>query len=328
MIVDQALYIDGVRRPCGDVGAELTHLSEPGASEGSRYLWIGLKDPTDAEFATMREQLHLHPLAVEDAVVGRQRPKIDFYEESIFVNLKTLRYLEETSDVETGELQIFIGSHFVLTVRTGEANPLAGIRAGLEHNPARAALGPQAVLHAVIDHIVDTYVEVDLELGRDLEEIEERVFAGSTDVRGSEIYKLKREVLEFKRASLPLVVPLRRIVSGDHRRAFDKRLRPFFADVLDHLLQVADHVESYDHLLSDILAAHLSQVSVRQNEDMRKISAWVAIAAVPTMIAGVYGMNFDWMPELTWHYGYFYALGLMLTACAGLFAQFKRVGWL
>ena len=324
MIVDKAVYHDGVRSPCGDPSVDLDRLREVG--EG--FLWIGIKDPTDAEFAEINHELRLHPLAVEDAVTGNQRPKFDLFDESMFVVLKTLRYIEQTSDVETGELMLFVGDQFVLTVRRGEVNPLAGVRQRLERHPELLRCGPIAVLHAVLDHIVDAYQAIDVELASDLEDIEESVFAGDRSVRGEDIYKLKREVLEFKRGAVPLVVPLRRLVAGESRALLPKKLRPFFSDVLDHLLQVVDHAESYDRLLSDILSAYLSQVSVQQNDDMRKISAWVAMAAVPTMIAGIYGQNFDIMPELHWEYGYHLVLGVMVLAVVMLYVLFRRSKWL
>ncbi len=324
VIVDKAVYREGARHECADPSDELESLR---AGDDPGFLWIGLKDPTTEEFAAYNDELQLHPLAVEDALKGNQRPKIDIYENSTFVVLKTLRYVEETSDVETGELMMFVGDRFVLTVRYGEANPLAGIRHRLEASPERLALGPMAVMHAVIDHIVDTYRAIDVELGQDLEDIEEAVFDGDRDVHGTQIYKLKREVLEFKRGALPLVSPLRRLL-GEAKILVPKKLRPFFADVLDHLLQVCEHAESYDRLLSDILSAHLSQQGLRQNEDMRRISAWVAIAAVPTMMAGVYGMNFDNMPELHTEYGYFVLLGVMVAACLALYVTFRRHDWL
>ncbi len=324
MIVDKAVYINGVRQPCSDPSDELEILRE----RGEGFLWIGVKDPTDTEFAEINDELHLHPLAVEDAVKGNQRPKLDFYEESTFVVLKTLRYIEETSDVETGELMLFVGDQFVLTVRKGEANPLAQIRRRLESQPGLLRCGAFAVMHAVIDHIVDTYREIDMALLDDLGTIEDAVFAGSRDIQGADIYKLKREVMEFKRGAVPLVAPLRRLVYGEERTLLPKKLRPFYSDVLDHLLQVVEHAESYDRLLSDILSAHLSQVSVQQNDDMRKISAWVAMAAVPTMIAGIYGMNFDNIPELHWEDGYFIVLGVMVAAVILLYLLFRRSKWL
>ena len=324
MIVDKAVYVGGARFACEDPSTELERLHD--CEDG--FLWIGLKDPTDAEFEAMNVQLHLHPLAVEDAVKGNQRPKIDVYERSIFVVLKTLRYIEETSDVETGELMVFVGDRFVLAVRKGEANPLDGVRRRLEEHPQRLAMGPLAVLHAIIDHIVDRYREIDADLAADLEAIEEGVFAQDRSVHGTDIYRLKREVLEFKRGAVPLVVPLRRLVGGDEKRIVPDPLRPFYADVLDHVLQVAEHTDSYDRLLSDILSTHLSQLSVQQNDDMRRISAWVAIAAVPTMIAGIYGMNFDYMPELNETYGYFVVIGVMVCICVTLYVLFRRSGWL
>lgn len=246
----------------------------------------------------------------------------------MFVVLKTLRYIEATSDVETGELMLFVGDQFVLTVRKGEVNALDTVRHRLEARPELLKSGALAVMHAVIDRVVDTYREIDLDLLDDLSAIEDAVFAGSRDVTGTDIYKLKREVLEFKRGAVPLVGPLRRLVHGDERTLLPKKLRPFFGDVLDHLLQVVEHAESYDRLLSAILSAHLSQVSVQQNDDMRKISAWVAIVAVPTLLAGIYGMNFDNMPELHWEYGYYLAIGLMVTIAVLLYTLFRRSKWL
>lgn len=324
MIVDKAVYIDGVRQPCGDPSTEIERLRE----RGEGFLWIGVKDPTDVEFAEITDELRLHPLAVEDAIKGNQRPKIDFYEESMFVVLKTLRYIEATSDVETGELMLFVGDQFVLTVRKGEVNALAGVRQRLETKPELLKSGALAVMHAVIDQVVDTYRAIDMDLLDDLSAIEEAVFADDREVTGTDIYKLKREVLEFKRGAVPLVGPLRRLVHGDERHLLPKKLRPFFGDVLDHLLQVVEHAESYDRLLSDILSAYLSQVSLQQNDDMRKISAWVAMAAVPTMIAGIYGMNFEVMPELAWEYGYYAVLALMVGAVTLLYVLFRRSKWL
>lgn len=324
VIVDKAVYRDGVRHPCDDPTVELEQLRW----DGEGFLWIGLKDPTDAEFAAVNDQLMLHPLAVEDAVQGNQRPKIDFYDNLMFVVLKTLRYIEATSDVETGELMVFVGDQFVLTVRKGEANPLAGLRHRLEDDPQRLSFGPIAVMHGVLDLIVDAYRDVDRELAIDLDQIEERVFAGARKAESTEIYKLKREVLEFKRGAVPLVMPMRKLVHGEAKTLVPKKMRPFFSDVLDHLMQVVEHAESYDRLLTDALSTHLSQLSVQQNEDMRKISAWVAMAAVPTMIAGIYGQNFDWMPELHWQYGYFGSLGLMVGAVALLYVLFRRSHWL
>lgn len=325
MIIDEALYRDGRRQPCGDLSDELAALRD-GAPDGD-FLWIGLKDPTVGEFDLVNGELGLHPLAVEDAVKGGQRGKVEIYENSVFVVLKTLRYLDATSDIETGEVMVFVGDRFIVTVRRGELSPLAGVRHDLELHPERLRLGPLAALHAIVDSVVDTYRTIDAEVARDLEAIEEAVFSG-TDVDTSAIYRLKREVLEFRRAAHPLSVPVQMLHTSAASPVTNPEVRLLFRDVDDHLRAVIDHVDSYDRLLSDILGAHLAQVSVQQNADMRRISAWVAMAAVPTMIAGVYGMNFVNMPELDWHYGYFAVLGVMAVVIAGLYATFKKHRWL
>jgi magnesium transporter len=323
VIVDQAVYREGRRMPCGDLSDELERVRR--ADHG--FIWIGLKDPTDAEFALVNEELKLHPLAVEDAVKGNQRPKLDIFDDTMFVSLKTLHYIDETSDVETGEVMMFVGDRFIVTVRRGEANPLTGVRVALEHAPDHLAHGPVAVMYAVMDSIVDNYTIVDVELGEDLDLIEQQVFSGIRGVDATEIYRLKREVLEVKRATTPLQQPLRRLGSDDIP-GMDEANRPFFGDIYDHLLRVIDHVESYDRLLTDVLHAHLAQISVQQNDDMRRISAWVAMAAVPTMVAGIYGMNFEYMPELTYRPAYFMVLGFLAVTELALFRAFRRSGWL
>jgi magnesium transporter len=321
--MDQAVYRDGRRQPCTDLSDELASVR----LAGHGWIWIGLKDPTDAEFDVVKDELQLHPLAVEDAVTGHQRPKLEVYDASLFVVVKPLRYIEATSDIETGEVMVFLGDRFVVTVRRGEAGPLSGVRRLIESDPVRLNLGPVAVLHGVMDAVVDNYDAIDAEIQDDMEGLEAGVFADERTSDAQEIYALKREVLEFRRAALPLIEPARRLAEDPIPHVPDVA-RPFFRDVGDHLLRSVDHIESYDRLLSDILSAHLAQVSVRQNDDMRKISAWVAIAAVPTMIAGIYGMNFQHMPELEWDWGYPGALILMLVVCTTLFRAFKRSGWL
>jgi magnesium transporter len=326
VIVDQAIYRGGVRESCGDLSDALDDLRA--GDDPKAFLWIGLKDPTRAEFELVNDELRLHPLAVEDAVKGRQRPKVELYDNTIFVVLKTLRYIEETSDVETGEVMMFVGDRFVVTVRYGEASPLAAVRRRLEADREQLRHGEIAVLHAVMDAIVDNYLTIDAELQNDLDEIEEAVFSGVTGVSSTTIYKLKREVLEFRRAAVPLAAPLRLLHDGSRSPLPDKEVRLLLRDVADHLLRVIDHIESYDRLLTDILGAHLAQISVQQNSDMRKISAWVAIAAVPTMVAGIYGMNFDHMPELRWTWGYPAVMAVMAVACLSLYRAFRRSGWL
>jgi magnesium transporter len=324
--MDQAVYRGGERRPCGDLSDELDALRA--SQDPTAFLWIGLKDPTDAEFDLVNDELKLHPLAVEDAVKGNQRPKVELYDNTIFVVLKTLRYVEETSDVETGEVMVFLGDRFVVTVRKGEANPLASVRRRLEADPEQLRHGEISVLHAVMDSIVDNYVSIDSELQTDLEQIEEAVFSNNRQVDSQTIYRLKREVLEFRRAAVPLSGPLHMLHDGSRSPVPSKEVRLLLRDVADHLLRVIDHVESYDRLLTDVLNAHLAQISVQQNSDMRKISAWVAIAAVPTMLAGIYGMNFKHMPELTHTWGYPAVLTLMAAVCFSLYRAFRRSGWL
>ena len=331
--MDQALYRQGQRFECGDLSDELATLRD--GAEG--FLWIGLKDPTDEEFGLVRHELGLHPLAVEDAVMGNQRAKIEQYEGSLFVVLKTLRYIDETSDIETGEVMLFIGDRFVVTVRHGEGNPLTDVREQLEEHPELLELGPLVVMHAVMDSVVDHYVDVDRELGIDLDEIEAQVVGEDGVGDANAIYRLKREVLEFRGGSGPLAYSWAGSVERDRGVEVQVDLRNVFRDVADHLRHVNDHVESYDRLLTVILSAHLASVSVQQNSDMRKISAWVAIAAVPTMIAGIYGMNFDGMPELEasvnvggseYYYGYFVVLAVIVAVCLFLWTRFKRSGWL
>ena len=309
--------------PCGDLSDELDALRK--AEQG--FIWIGLKDPTDGEFTLVNEELKLHPLAVEDAVKGNQRPKLDVYDDTMFLSLKTLRYLDATSDVETGEVMILVGDRFVVTVRRGEANPLAGVRKRLEDTPEHLTHGPISVMYSVMDSIIDNYTLIDGELSEDLDLIEQQVFSGIRGVDAGDIYRLKREVLEVRRAATALELPLSRLRSED-APIVPELIRPFFGDISDHLLRVIDHVESYDRLLTEVLNAHLAQITVQQNNDMRKISAWVAMAAVPTMVAGIYGMNFDYMPELTYPPAYFVVLGVLAVLEVVLFRAFRRSGWL
>ncbi len=241
--------------------------------------------------------------------------------------LRTLTYIDATSDVETGEISLFVGADMAITVRHGDGTELAGVRARMEGHPDVLAHGPAAVLYAVSDTVVDTYITVAAELQIDVDELEASVFSPARTDDFERIYKLKRELQEFRRAVVPLVEALGGIATQE-MPAIPRDARPFFRDVNDHLLRVQEQVESLELLLNGILQAHLAQVGNRQNEDMRRISAWVAILAVPTMIAGIYGMNFKHMPELSWRYGYPLAIGLMLAICGTLYRTFKRTGWL
>ena len=327
VIVDVATYSGGQRSSAEDLSDDAWSRALAGRrAAGEGFVWIGLKDPGSDELSHLADQLGLHPLAVEDALSGHQRPKVERYEGSLFVVLKTLSYEEDTSDVETGEIMLFLGDRFVVTVRRGEANPLGPVRTRLERG-SPLELGPAAVLHAVLDAVVDTYVAIDAELQKDLDAIEEAVFAGDRAADATTIYALKREVLEARRAAAPLLEPVQQLAEG-REDWVPEPVRPFFRDVADHLVRTVEHVEGYDRLLTDVLSAHLAQVSVRQNEDMRRISAWVAIAAVPTLLAGIWGMNFAAMPELGWRWGYPVALTVMATLCVALHRAFSRSGWL
>jgi magnesium transporter len=288
---------------------------------------MGLFEPSETDLEGVARLFGLHPLAVEDAIRAHQRPKIDVYEDSLFVVLRTLTYIEKTSDVETGEIAMFVGRDMAITVRHGEGSELASVRHRMEAHPEILRHGPAAVLYAVSDEVVDTYTSVADELQTDVDELERSVFSPRRTDDFERVYKLKRELQEFRRAVVPLVQPMTML--AHHRvAAVPAEAQPFFRDVLDHLLRVQEQVESLEGLLAGILQAHVAQVGLRQNEDMRKISAWVAILAVPTMIAGIYGMNFDNMPELHWRFGYALAIGAMAVICTTLYRAFKRSGWL
>ncbi|MFG3283583.1 magnesium/cobalt transporter CorA [Streptomyces sp. NPDC048111] len=328
MIVDCAIYREG-RRTEGptDFSDALTQAR----SSGDSFLWVGLHEPTEQEFELVSTEFGLHELAVEDALKAHQRPKLEVYDDSLFMVLKPVVYEPDSDTVTTGELMVFVGDGFVVTVRHGEGAPLKAVRKRLEAEPELLKHGPTTVLYAVSDAVVDHYTEVAAELQTDLEELEAQVFApvGSRDTKdtASRIYTFKRQVLEFRRATGPLAQPVQRLASAGVPFV-NAESQPFFRDVDDHLMRTNEAVEGLDRLLSDILSAHLAQVGVRQNDDMRKISAWAAMAAVPTMLAGIYGMNFDHMPELHWGWSYPALIALMVVLEIGLFRLFKRRGWL
>ena len=324
MIVDCALYHHGVREVTAGTWADALTTAR---SRDRSFMWVGLHDPTKEELDKVAGEFGLHKLAIEDALNAHQRPKLEEYDDSVFLVLKTLHYIDETSSVETGELMIFVGDSFVVSVRHGQGRALADVRKRLEAHEELLDCGPSAVMYAVVDRIVDDYTEIALEVEEDIEEVEERVFSPVRTNDAGRIYNLKREVVEFRRAVLPLVDPMARMAAGSVPHVHEK-MQPFFRDVADHVIRVSEQVQGFDDLLTSVLNANLAQVGVQQNEDMRRISAWVAIAAVPTMIAGIYGMNFEHMPELGWTLGYPLALGLMAVACLGLYRGFRRSGWL
>jgi magnesium transporter len=328
MIVDCAVYEDGERQ-AGEL--ELHEAYEAGCHHNGdghgRFVWIGLKEPTEEEFDSVAREFHLHELAVEDAIKAHQRPKIEVYDGTLFVVLKTAHYHDETETVEIGEILVFVGDGFVVTVRHGTPSELHDVRLRTEKRADLLRCGPGAVLHAIIDRVVDDYEPVLAGIEDDVEEVEADVFSPERSNPTERIYKLKGEVLEMHRATAPLVEPLDKLASG-YYEVIHEDIHEYFRDVYDHVLRANETVDGFREMLNGILDANAAQVGVRQNDDMRKISAWVAIAAVPTAIAGIYGMNFKHMPELNWTFGYPVALLLMALICFLLWRNFKRVGWL
>jgi magnesium transporter len=323
VIVDCAIYQEGERR-AGPASLEQAYQA---SRSGEAFVWIGLYEPSGEEFDSLQREFDLHELAVEDAIHAHQRPKLEVYDETIFVVLKTARYVDPEEVVELGEILIFLGEGFIITVRHGEASSLHDVRVALEGDTDRLRCGPGAVLHGILDRVVDDYQPAVEGLAQDIEQVEAQVFSTDRQNPAERIYKLKREVLEFSRGVSPLITPVERLAMGE----FDvvhSEIQTYFRDVVDHLMRVNEQIDSYRDLLTSVLSANLTQVGVRQNEDMRKISAWVAIAAVPTMIAGIYGMNFRHMPELGWTLGYPAVIAFMITVCSLLYWRLRKAGWL
>jgi magnesium transporter len=324
VIVDCALYHHGVREVSPEDFSDALGIAR---AQGSSFMWVGLHDPTAEELAKVAAEFSLHALAVEDALKAHQRPKVEEYADSLFVVLKTVRYDEPTQQIELGDLMAFVGDSFIVTVRHGQGRALSNLRKRLEAQHDLLDCGPSAVLYAIADKVVDDYQVIAAAVEEDIEEVEQQMFSPERSNSAERIYNLKREVIEFRHAVLPRVEPMGRLASGAVPHVHE-RMQPFFRDVADHAVRVSEQVQGFDDLLTSVLNANLAQVSVQQNEDMRRISAWVAIAAVPTAIAGIYGMNFDHMPELRWQYGYPAVLTLMVVICLALYRGFKRNHWL
>ena len=323
-IVDCAIYKQGERQ---EGNLEVQEAYDKCAADSSAWVWIGLHQPTEEEFDSVKAEFDLHPLAIEDAVNAHQRPKLEEYGDTLFLVLKPARYHDDTEEVEFGEILIFMGQGFLITVRHGETTQLHEVRLESEKNPDLMSHGPASVLHAIVDRIVDDYEPVLRGVEDDIEEVEEEAFSPARTNPAARIYHLKREVLGLHRATGPLVAPLERLASVEHRY-IPEEMRSYFRDVCDHAIRTNEAVENFREMLNSVLGANLTQVTVRQNDDVRRISAWVAILAVPTMIAGIYGMNFDHMPELRWALGYPAVLLVMATICVSLYAYFKKSGWL
>jgi len=327
VIVDCALYHEGRRVALDDDGRDIASAYARSDLRETDFVWVGLFEPTADEMTKVADVFGLHPLAVEDAVVAHQRPKLERYGDALFMVLKTIWYVDANDAVETGEIAVFVGDDYVVTVRHGEGSELGMARRDLEEHTEVLGHGPYAVLYSVCDRVVDAYEMVVAELETDVDETELSVFSDNRSSDARRIYTLKRELAEFRRAVAPLREPMTRF-AGCQVTGMPEPAAAFFRDVADHTLRVYEQIENLDSLLSSAHDALMAQISVRQNDDMRKISAWVAMAAVPTMIAGIYGMNFDHMPELRATYGYPLVLLVMLLICTLLYRLFKRSGWL
>ncbi len=327
-VVGCGVYVEGHRVPHIDPADALRT-----ARERQGFVWLGLYEPSAEEFESIAAEFGLHPLAVEDAVYAHQRPKLDRYDDALFMVLKTASYVEHehltsTSEVvDTGEVMVFVGDCYVITVRHGQHGGLAELRHRLEEQPDLLSHGPSSVLYAVADLVVDHYVEVAADVEEDVDELETSVFSPARTDDIPRLYQLKRELMQLRRAITPLDLPLHEL-SERQVAVVPEAMRSYFRDVQDHSIRVRDQIASLDELLTSILQASLARTSLADNEDMRKISAWAGIIAVPTAIAGVYGMNFKHMPELTWTLGYPLVLLVMATACTLLWRAFKRSGWL
>jgi magnesium transporter len=331
-VVDSAVYVEGVRRP-GVVGLDDTY--EVTKATGG-VAWIGLYRPSHDEMASVAAEFDLHHLAAEDALKGHQRSKLERYGETLFLALRTARYFDDTERVEFGELHVFVGPQFVITVRHAESPDLAHVRQRLEADAALLARGPEAILYAVLDEVVDEYEPVMAGLENDIDEIEDQLFGDNGHERLTRrIYDLSSEVIGFQRAVQPLIGIVGALLRGGDKYGVDVDLRHRLGDVLDHVTRAADRADGFRTLLdkalqvqSTLITRRMTEVSVEQNEQIKRITSWAAILFAPTLVGTVYGMNFRYMPELQWTWGYPFALGLMALLGLGLYVVFKRRDWL
>ncbi|MEV6153733.1 magnesium/cobalt transporter CorA [Nonomuraea sp. NPDC052129] len=337
-VIDNAIYQDGKRV---DDPASLADAFERLKELPDSLAWIGLYRPKDWELAKLAEEFQLHPLAIEDAIVGSQRPKADRYGDMLFVVLRAARYLDDVEEVAFGELHVFVGPNFVITVRHAEAPDLQAVRKRMESDPDLLRQGPQAVLYAILDAVVDGYAPVVAGLQKDIEEIEAQVFGGDPSV-SRRVYELSGEVIEFQRATTPLVRMIDGFIVGATKYGVNQELQSYLRDVADHAITVNERVASFRQMLQDILLvnstlvtqaqneeiARMTEASIRQGEEVKKISAWAAILFAPTLVGTIYGMNFDFMPETHWVFGYPFAMLLMGLVCLILYTVFKRRDWL
>ncbi|KPN16293.1 magnesium/cobalt transporter CorA [Arthrobacter sp. Edens01] len=329
-LVDNAVYVDGERVHSPQTLEETFDLTR----ETGGMAWIGLYRPDDIELLAVSEEFGLNLLIVEDALAGHQRSKLEQYGDQLFVVLRPARYLDDVERVEIGELHLFVGPNFVVTVRHAESPDLARVRKRLEHEVDLLSLGPQAVLYAILDQVVDEYAPVSAGLENDIDEIEDQLFGGDAEV-SRRIYELSREVIGCQRAISPLETVVGELQRNPEKYGVPPQLKDNLGDVLDHVLRLIDRITAYRSLLDNALSLsstlasnRLAETSVAQNEQTKKISSWAAILFAPTLVGTVYGMNFEHMPELDWALGYPMALALMVVLGILLYAAFKRNNWL
>ncbi|MEU5593262.1 magnesium and cobalt transport protein CorA [Streptomyces sp. NPDC020298] len=337
-VVRAALYRDGVR--VADP-ATLADTYRELREQPAGMAWIGLARPTEGELLSLAKEFGLHPLAVEDAMEAHQRPKLERYGDTLFVVLRAARYLDAPEEVDFGELHVFVGTGFVITVRHGAAPDLSAVRRRMEGSPELLKLGPEAVLYAILDAVVDGYAPVVAGVQNDIDEIETEVFRGDPEV-SRRIYELSREMVEFQRATRPLVGMLHGLMAGFAKYETDEELQRYLRDVADHVTHTSERVDGFRQALTEILTVNatlvtqqqnaemraLAEAGFEQNEEVKKISSWAAILFAPTLVGTIYGMNFRDMPELSWPFGYPFAIALMGVVCTTLYFVFKRRDWL
>jgi len=333
-LIDCAVYAEGHRLPGKfTYRAALDKVREIEMLGHGAFVWVGLREPDLEQMQDVADVFGLHALAVEDAVCAHQRPKLERYDDTMFLVLKTVNYVEHESVVlareivETGEIMVFVGKDFVVTVRHGDHGGLHEVRKRMDADPHHLRLGPYAVMHAIADHVVDHYLEVTGLMESDIDSIEEVAFAPSRTLDVEPIYLLKREVVELRRCVAPLSVAFQKMQT-EGKDLIGKEVRRYLRDVADHQNDASDQITSYDDMLNSLVQAALARVGMQQNSDMRKISAWAGIIAVPTMIAGIYGMNFQFMPELSIHWAYPTVLAVMIAICLFLYRNFRKQNWL
>ena len=323
-VVNCAAYSEGRRIATISVEAISDHLSEPNG-----FVWIGLHDPSGNILKQIQEEFQLHELAIEDALRAHQRPKLETYSEVLFIVVRTVQMNYESRKIEFGETHFFVGKNFIVSIRHGSSRAYSEVRARCESTPQLLRKGPGFALYAVMDSIVDGYFPVIDALGEQLEILEERIFSEKPSRETTkQIYDLKRQLVEVKRAVSPLIDVCTKLVRLDLDEVIPEDTRPYFRDVYDHVIRINEMVDSTREILATALEANFSLVSISQNEIQKRFAGWAAILAVPTMVAGIYGMNFKFMPELDWHYGYPMILAITIITCGLIYSAFKRAGWL